>query len=73
LRVQAADLDDLNDGSRYSVEISHRPVQDAVATVVRSLRAIRQAENPPRPDEARCRGCDYRVLCRHAAGGNAPD
>lgn len=72
LDVTAAYLHELQDGTRRAVDIGEAPVGDAVATVARSLGAIRRAEYPAQPERVKCRGCDYRVLCRHTRWGD-PD
>lgn len=66
LNVSAAYLHELNDGERHSVDISATPVADAVAQVSHSMKGIRDGQFAASPEEKKCKGCDYRLVCAHA-------
>ena len=67
LAVEAAYLHELKDGTRRPVDVSEPAAREAVAEVTRSLDAVRRGKYRPRPEAARCKGCDFRPVCPHAA------
>jgi DNA helicase-2/ATP-dependent DNA helicase PcrA len=67
LAVEAAYLHELKDGTRRAVDVSEPAAREAVAEVTRALGAVRWGKYRPRPEAARCKGCDYRPVCPHAA------
>ena len=71
LIVDGAYLHELGDGSRNSVDITRKTVDQAVVSVGRSLAGIRQGNYPARPEQSKCQRCDFRQICRHTAGSAA--
>jgi DNA helicase-2/ATP-dependent DNA helicase PcrA len=66
LQVDAAYLHELNDGERHSVDISAKPIAEAVTRVSTAMKRIREGDFPASPDAAKCQACDYRLVCAHA-------
>jgi DNA helicase-2/ATP-dependent DNA helicase PcrA len=64
LRVDAAYLHELGDGSRSEVEIHVEATRAAVQSVAESVEGIRRGALPPRPERQRCEACDFRWVCR---------
>jgi DNA helicase II / ATP-dependent DNA helicase PcrA len=69
LDVEAAYLHELRDGSRTSVDIGPAAVDTAVGRIRERVATLRRSEFMPKPDEGRCRACEYRAVCGHAASG----
>lgn len=69
LSVEAAYLHELRDGSRTAVNIAPAVVETAVGRIRERVTTLRRAEFAPRPNVDRCRGCEYRSVCDHAAPG----
>jgi hypothetical protein len=65
LRVDAAYLHELKDGTRHGVDVESATTTAAVGTVAQSLRGIRHGAWAARPDAARCRRCDFNRICAH--------
>lgn len=65
LRVDAAYLHELGDGSRHAVDISQEATRKAVEAVGESVKGIRHGVYPARPEESRCRACDFNQVCVH--------
>lgn len=65
LRVNAAYLHELGDGSRHAVDIGEGATKSAVGAVSESVKGIRHGVYPASPEEAKCRGCDFNRVCVH--------
>jgi DNA helicase-2/ATP-dependent DNA helicase PcrA len=66
LQVDAAYLHELSDGERHSVDISAKPIAAAVQQVSTAMKRIRAGQFQASPEEEKCKGCDYRLVCAHA-------
>ena len=66
LQVDAAYLHELNDGERHSVDISAKPIAAAVKQVSTAMKKIREGQFRASPETAKCKACDYRLVCTHA-------
>ena len=66
LDVTAAYLHELNDGARRAVDISAKPIAEAVAQVSIAMKGIREGQFTASPEDKKCKGCDYRLVCTHA-------
>ena len=65
LRVDAAYLHELGDGTRHAVDIGQATTKVAVQTVRESVRGIRYGVYPASPEEAKCGRCDFNRVCVH--------
>jgi DNA helicase-2/ATP-dependent DNA helicase PcrA len=65
LRVDAAYLHELKDGTRHGVDIQSATTTAAVGSVAQSVNGIRHGVWSARPDAARCRRCDFNRICTH--------
>jgi DNA helicase-2/ATP-dependent DNA helicase PcrA len=65
LRVNAAYLHELRDGSRCGVDIGQVATKAAVQAVGESVRGIRYGVYAASPEEAKCRRCDFNRVCVH--------
>jgi DNA helicase-2/ATP-dependent DNA helicase PcrA len=65
LRVEAAYLHELKDGTRHGVDVQPARTAAAVGTVAQSLKGIRHGVWSARPDAARCQRCDFNRICNH--------
>jgi DNA helicase-2/ATP-dependent DNA helicase PcrA len=67
LTVEAAYLHQLKEGTRQSVGIDDAVTAQARSRATDLVAGVRSASYPHRPDRAKCRRCDVRAVCRHAA------
>lgn len=67
LRVEAAYLHDLDQGSREGVDVTEGAAAAAVATVKEVVGQIRRGQFAPRPSKRKCEVCDYHRVCKHTA------
>lgn len=64
LDVKAAYIHDLKNGIRSAVDISEEATRAATSRAAGSVKGIREARFPARPDTTKCGSCDYRRICR---------
>jgi DNA helicase II / ATP-dependent DNA helicase PcrA len=65
LNVRAAYVHDLKEGDRLAVPIAERKTEAAKRRANKLAKAISERRFEAQPDKQKCRGCDYRLVCRH--------
>jgi DNA helicase-2/ATP-dependent DNA helicase PcrA len=69
LKVEAAYLHQLKESTRKPVivdKVAGRVARNRADALIEGIRA---GDFPARPDEAKCKGCDMRAICKHAQCG----
>jgi ATP-dependent DNA helicase UvrD/PcrA len=69
LSVEAAYLHDLRTGTRRTVDIGEAVVETAVNRIRERVATLRRSEFVAKPQVDRCRACEFRAICVHAAPG----
>jgi DNA helicase II / ATP-dependent DNA helicase PcrA len=65
LNVRAAYVHDLKKSDRLTVSIAERKTQAAKRRANKLAKAISERRFEAQPDNQKCRGCDYRLVCQH--------
>lgn len=69
LNIDAAYLHVLKEGERRPVPVDSVAVRKARQQAVALIEGIAAGEFPARPDNAKCKKCDVRAICKHAEVG----
>jgi DNA helicase-2/ATP-dependent DNA helicase PcrA len=64
LIVEGAYLHELRDGTRKAVDVSEDTCRVALGDVSERLGRLRLGQFPAAPKAARCKGCEYRAICK---------
>ncbi len=67
INVEAAYLHDLAQSKRNGMTIDDAATQVARTRASKLFQAITLAQFPPNPEKKRCKQCDQRAICKHAA------
>jgi DNA helicase-2/ATP-dependent DNA helicase PcrA len=67
LEVQAAYLHSLKESERKDVPVDSEAIANAKKRADQLITGLVAAEFPPKPESSKCRNCDVRAICRHAA------
>jgi DNA helicase-2/ATP-dependent DNA helicase PcrA len=67
LQVDAAYLHQLKDGVRRAVAVDETATAAAKTRAEGLIQGLRERSFAPRPERVRCRQCDARAICVHAA------
>lgn len=67
LNVNAAYLHALDEGERKVVPVDDKATKAASARANSLIKAMARNDFPAKPDKPKCRTCDVRAVCKHAA------